>query len=1151
MKIQMKILILLALSLGLASQGFGQARLGMDRAAYGVYDRAGNNSVEDYPFCRGRAYKPQWDKNINPSRGVFNWTELDEVLQLAYDQKQRIYMQVHVSYKNNNAPPAWIYDNGVEKVYGFESEVYPDWLDEDFQTYYSEMVASFGNHVRNEVPQHLRGLISFVRVDMGIHGDDRPYDNVSYIPAEYRITDEEWMQFKFFAFEAYKQAFQVGEGEKVPLMFKHTSPIKHKEEWDWVQNNIEFSYGIRYLGDVRGHHFTGSQLTTTQFKDLVVDSDVGLFSRNEMDRAWESPMAQINLPLYFYWTAVEQLHPGLSIWDITGSALRACYDEGFDFTFDFFNKWSAELVPATAGGGFCIFHEGLDASDTDKFPESTYGNASRSNMQRYINICNDPVYYERGARMDAPEFATEGQVTQHQGQTGYNDSGWEIVPGNYERFITQIDAEQTSIGLFRIRADSISDQANWHPYDRFARSFDAANGKDTMYFDINDDLIDSTNRQIRLSVIYLDRGAGSFELQYDATGNSQKSAFVVNKTNTDTWKTKSMVVSDGVFGNNGPKGADLMLLNVDGEDDIFHMLEVTKLADVEITKIGNGTVFARDGSTTYTDNEISATFMEGHRLELTAVADPGWEFSRWIGDFDEIRGNWARVFLSENTEIGAEFTYAGYASYTIINLRSGKKIKPEGYEQDVNIVLAPVEDNTNWTKWSKEFNEDSTHYYLKNLETEKYFQPNADTLGALMEQQPMSVESTLGQWSEIPGTEEGYVYLVNRQNGNYIRPTSHESDGLPLEMVGNGNIGKYTQWTFIPDLNGVMVTGVVINDCPSAEMQKGVTHLLSAEVLPANATKKNISWSSSDKAVAVVSAYGLVTALDEGDVSITANTADGGYTDVCNIKVLPIKVTSVSISECPAETLLVEDTHQLSFEVSPSHADNKTVSWSSSNEEVATVDTTGLVTALAAGTADITIQTEDGGFTATCTTHIVSPIISVTGVSISACPAWDIEQDSSFQLSASVSPEDATDTGVSWSSSDETVATVDQTGFVTTLGIGSAGIAVKTADGDYTDVCTINVITPSAVLEIGQARSGMEIYPNPVSEELTIKFTEVDNDRELKIFDAYGRIVYQAAAQALESKVDLQEIKAKGILLVQVISGIKIRSCTIIVIDAS
>jgi hypothetical protein len=625
------------------------AILGMDRESYGVFDRGGWHSVEDYPFTVGQEYQTGWE-HVHPARHTYDWTALDAQLQFAYEQNQKFFVKVQ-PVSHNGEPPTWIYSAGVPQIV-CPSYTYGYYLDEDYKTYHSEMILALGDHLRNEVPAHLQGLIAFVRVDTGCTGDEMPYEGTdkSSVPAEYQISNQEWQDYRLWLFDIYDQAFQEGSGYKIPLLFAAVTPPNYPVEWNWCETNITDGLGVKYAGEVRGHHLTDSQTVTDDWKNMSVDSDYGLFSRNEMDQTWSKPFFQLNVRIGMYWHAVEQLHPGLSVWDVEKSCLKNTYIDDYEFVFNFFNKWAAEIVPATAGGGFSILHEGLDSSDAVKFPEATFGSASKSNVQRYIDICQ--AYSSRGAQMDHADAATWGQVTQRSEQNGYNDAGWGIVPGNYERFITQIDAENTSIGLFRIggNLNSLS-----HPYDRFARSFENSSGKNTMYFDIHDELLPSQGQPVQVSVIYYDNGTGSFELQYDAKGNSQKTAFVVNKTNSGTWQTATVVLTDGLFGNHGPNGADLMLLNLDSDDDIFHMIEVLKLANVNIGTDGRGTVEVRNGASLYSLSEI---LMEGTRLDLTATAEQGWEFINWSGDASGTT-DFTRIYPTADTRATANFSFTG------------------------------------------------------------------------------------------------------------------------------------------------------------------------------------------------------------------------------------------------------------------------------------------------------------------------------------------------------------------------------------------------------------------------------------------------------------------------------------------------------------
>ncbi|MFO7658305.1 MAG: Ig-like domain-containing protein [Bacteroidales bacterium] len=147
-------------------------------------------------------------------------------------------------------------------------------------------------------------------------------------------------------------------------------------------------------------------------------------------------------------------------------------------------------------------------------------------------------------------------------------------------------------------------------------------------------------------------------------------------------------------------------------------------------------------------------------------------------------------------------------------------------------------------------------------------------------------------------------------------------------------------------------------------------------------------------------------------------------------------------------------TIQLTATVSPSNATNKTVSWSSNNISVATVNSTGLVTGVATGSATIKVTTQDGGYTATCMVTVIDCFIPVTSVTVSPTVV-SLNTGATAQLTATVSPSNATNKTVSWSSNNISVATVNSTGLVTGIAPGSAIITVTTQDGGKTATCAI------------------------------------------------------------------------------------------------
>ena len=254
----------------------------------------------------------------------------------------------------------------------------------------------------------------------------------------------------------------------------------------------------------------------------------------------------------------------------------------------------------------------------------------------------------------------------------------------------------------------------------------------------------------------------------------------------------------------------------------------------------------------------------------------------------------------------------------------------------------------------------------------------------------------------------------------------------------------------------INVTGVKL-DKSSVEITEGETFLLSATISPANATDQSVKWGTGDAGVATVSDDGLVTAVAPGKTAITVTTNDGGKTTSCEVtvKAKVIPVTGVSLSQSTL-SLTEGESGQLKATVSPSNATNKDVTWTSSNTSVANVSSDGTVTAKKAGTATITVKTADQGKTATCEVTVKAKTYPVTGVSLSQS-SLTLKVDETFRLTATVSPSNATNKDVSWSSSKTSVATVSSDGTVTAKAVGSATITVTTADGSKKATCSVTV----------------------------------------------------------------------------------------------
>lgn len=173
----------------------------------------------------------------------------------------------------------------------------------------------------------------------------------------------------------------------------------------------------------------------------------------------------------------------------------------------------------------------------------------------------------------------------------------------------------------------------------------------------------------------------------------------------------------------------------------------------------------------------------------------------------------------------------------------------------------------------------------------------------------------------------------------------------------------------------------------------------------------------------------------------------------CEEEPQPIAVQSVSLDKTSIE-ITVGETLKLIATVAPDNADNPAVAWTSSDPGVASVQD-GIVTAHKEGRAKITVRTNDGGKTATCDVTVIPKTYPVESVSLDKT-SYEMAIGDEVTLTATVTPDNATNKSVTWSSSDIAVATVDN-GKVTAVSPGEATITVTTEDGGKTAICKVTV----------------------------------------------------------------------------------------------
>lgn len=231
-------------------------------------------------------------------------------------------------------------------------------------------------------------------------------------------------------------------------------------------------------------------------------------------------------------------------------------------------------------------------------------------------------------------------------------------------------------------------------------------------------------------------------------------------------------------------------------------------------------------------------------------------------------------------------------------------------------------------------------------------------------------------------------------------------------------------------------------------------HELEYTIEPANASIQDLEWESTDEAVAKVqysSGRYVLYAYKNGTTTITATATDGsGVTASCEVTVnINYPVQGISLNHDAKTFTKAGETLQLTATIYPDSATNKTVTWKSSDKTVATVDESGLVTAVGNGTANITATTEDGNFKATCQVTVEIPELTL---SLDKTELTLTQTEEQQKLTATVSdPEEK----VTWLSSDPFVATVTRDGIVTAIANGTATITASA--GDKTVSCTVEV----------------------------------------------------------------------------------------------
>ncbi|MDE5997911.1 MAG: Ig-like domain-containing protein, partial [Muribaculaceae bacterium] len=242
-----------------------------------------------------------------------------------------------------------------------------------------------------------------------------------------------------------------------------------------------------------------------------------------------------------------------------------------------------------------------------------------------------------------------------------------------------------------------------------------------------------------------------------------------------------------------------------------------------------------------------------------------------------------------------------------------------------------------------------------------------------------------------------------------------------------------------------------------AQLSIGESIRLTGIILPENASDKTIIWSSSDESIALVDVEGNVTAIGGGEVDIIATSAGNSTIKaICHVIVNPLMVESIVLSPYFFDCLPGENFY-ITAKVYPENATDRTLSWSSSDDSIAIVDSNGYVMALAPGNVIITAKANDGSDVGAICSVTVTPILIE---SIQLTPEnLNGEEGHFYKIEATVLPENATEKTLIWSSSDESVTAINSEGVVYILKEGECVITATASDGSgVTAECIVTVV---------------------------------------------------------------------------------------------
>ena len=533
--------------------------------------------TDRFPFIKGAADRVKW-ADIETSPEVYDWSKMDSQIRNAVKGK---YFYYFVLWTGPHSPE-WIYEQGVPKVAVKGSkgkDFFPYYLDQNYINYFNRLIFKLADHIAS-LTEEERNVFAFIQPAFGSTGDRQLYKGTP-VDQKYKISAQQYLEFCSGATKRFYEAFNKPELKHIKFLFNvddESNPTVLKEAKgtkvgellyaNWLRQNYPIELRKQQFTIAIGYQANGEIKQDTELRPSFfgLNGKKPEFVRGEFSKFGQGGIFQENPVWNYYWTAISTVDRGLDLWEVDYNIVKTGqYDEGFAFA----SRYSYYKQSQTSPYAFIALRDVLDSADTLRFPERRYGIAKQSNADRVNKI--EEEFKKYGAKVgDLPAATALSGSNYLYEAKAMNDVGFELIARNYSRFITQIYANETSVGLWRVGP---TDQ----PYGRYARGFENSSGRNRMYFDLDDNFLSlKAKESITFKIIYLDKGTGKFSIRYDSLIDHDKTAITITKTNSGRWVSKSITITNGAFANKGARNSDFSLVNEDNEDDVFHMIEIMK-----------------------------------------------------------------------------------------------------------------------------------------------------------------------------------------------------------------------------------------------------------------------------------------------------------------------------------------------------------------------------------------------------------------------------------------------------------------------------------------------------------------------------------------------------------------------------------------------